>query len=327
MTQPRYSTRVIKISAEDSPNVRLAMQECGAYWDPESKRMVYPDERRPSGRQIVPGVLPWDEYVHRRLKWDPIRQCIGLDGVFYEGGELLMFPPQWMNRAEQIARNIVARTRIGLKNHMGVDSAEGGDKSAWCVIDKLGIKKLLAYRTPDTVAIVNQTVQLIREYDLDPRDVYFDKGGGGTQHVDRLRDQGFNVQSVAFGEAVQPPPRRVTPSVPIRKEEKEEAYAFKNRRAQMFWLIRLLIDPAENPDGFGISAEYEELRSQLAPIPLLYDGEGRIVLPPKNKRNANDKQPTLVDIIGHSPDEADALALATFSMTGRPERKKAGALL
>lgn len=90
-------------------------------------------------------------------------------------------------------------------------------------------------------------------------------------------------------------------------------------------MIRLLIDPAENPDGFGIPANIPNLRSQLAPIPLTLDGEGRIILPPKNKRTATDKQPCLIDIIGHSPDEADALALATFAMNGRPARKEVGA--
>lgn len=310
-TPPRYYRRVIKIKAEDSPNVRLALLQ-------ESRGL------EPKGEQIVPGVLPYDLYVQRRATWDKIRQCVGLDAEFYEGGELLMYPPDWLNRAERIARDLEGINRDRLVAHMGVDPAEGGDKSAWAVIDAKGMRRLHAVRTPDTVQIVNITIGLIREYKIDPRNVFFDRGGGGTQHVDRLREQGFNVQSVGFGEAVSPPPRRLTPGIQTRKEEREDNYAFAKRRSQMYWLVRMLIDPSNYPDGFGIPAEYTELRHQLSPIPLMYDGEGRISLPPKNKRNASDKQPCLVDIIGHSPDEADALALAAFSMTGKPERKRIG---
>lgn len=232
MTPTRYARRVIHICAEDSPNVQLAMKECGAKWDGE--KIVYPDDRRPSGRQVVPGVLPWDEYAHRRTNWDAIRQCVGLNGQFYEGAELLMFPPHWLNRAEEIARALDIAKRVGLRKYMGVDPAEGGDNSAWCVIDKMGIRRMRSFKTPDTTAVTSTTIQLIREYNIDPRDVIFDKGGGGTQHVDRLREQGYNVGSLAFGESVSPPPRRITPGVQTRKEEKEEAYAFKNRRAHIY---------------------------------------------------------------------------------------------
>ncbi len=313
-TPPRYYRRVIKITAEDSPNVRYALfQEANG--------------GEPKGEQIVPGVLPYDLYRDRRQNWDKIRQCVGLDAEFYEGGELLMYPPDWLNRAEHIARLNAKENQDRLTHHLGVDPAEGGDKSAWCVTNQRGIRKLLAIRTPDTVQIVNTTIAIMREYSIDPRNVFFDRGGGGTQHVDRLRDMGFNVQSVAFGESVSPQPRRITPGVQTRKEEKEENYAFKNRRSQIYWLIRMMIDPSNNPDGFGIPAEYTELRQQLAPIPLQYDGEGRIVLPPKNRRNANDKQQCLVDMIGHSPDEADSLGLSVYSLIGKPGRKSIGAVL
>jgi hypothetical protein len=43
---------------------------------------------------------------------------------------------------------------------------------------------------------------------------------------------------------------------------------------------------------------------------LQYDGEGVIWLPPKNKPDPTSNKESLVDIIGHSPDEADSLVLA-----------------
>lgn len=311
MTTPRYDRRVIKIKAEDSPNVRYALSQ-------EANGGVA------NSVQVIPGVLAYDLYRHRRRSWDKIRQCVGLDAEFYEGGEVLMYPPDWLNHAEKVARDNPDRVRRHLRSYMGVDPAEGGDNSTWAVVDKLGLKKLVAIRTPDTVEIVNTTLGLMREFFIAPEDVCFDRGGGGTQHVDRLRKEGYNVNTVAFGETVSPDPRRITPGVSKRKEEREEAYAFKNRRAQMYFLVRLLIDTSENPTGWGIPGEYEELRHQLSAIPLKYDGEGRIYLLSKHKRSDNDKQPSLVDIIGHSPDEADALALAVYSMCGKPGKKRVG---
>ena len=89
----RYYRKIIKIRAEDSPNVRLAL---------EQQRLGI----IPTNEILVPGVLTWTECCKRRATWDAIRQCIGLDAEFYEGAELLLFPPEWLNRAEQLAARI-----------------------------------------------------------------------------------------------------------------------------------------------------------------------------------------------------------------------------
>jgi hypothetical protein len=96
-----------------------------------------------------------------------------------------------------------------------------------------------------------------------------------------------------------------------RTQDKETGYVYRNRRAEMFGMLRVRLDPA-NATPFGIPTEYRELRRQLSLIPLKYDTEGRLFLPPKNKRSANSNEQTLTDIIGHSPDEADSLVLAVF---------------
>ena len=53
--------------------------------------------------------------------------------------------------------------------------------------------------------------------------------------------------------------------------------------------------------------------------------EGKIVLPPKYKKDRNSTQVTLTELIGHSPDEADALALAVYGLTKKQRRNTAGA--
>jgi hypothetical protein len=112
--------------------------------------------------------------------------------------------------------------------------------------------------------------------------------------------------------------------------EKEERYHFKNRRAEMYGTLRVFLDPSlkryvGNKDeftGFGLPAEYIELRRQLSLIPLSYDQEGRLYLLPKYKRSPNSTERTLTEIIGCSPDEADALVLAIHAMQHLTRRIK-----
>jgi len=77
----------------------------------------------------------------------------------------------------------------------------------------------------------------------------------------------------------------------------------------MYHQLRLLLE-----EGWGIPEECQELIRQLRPIPLLYDGEGRIYMLPKNKKSPNSKEPTLIDMLGCSPDEADSTVLAVYGM-------------
>jgi hypothetical protein len=64
------------------------------------------------------------------------------------------------------------------------------------------------------------------------------------------------------------------------------------------------------------------LRSPCFTIP-----RGGCILPPKTKRNPKSTIKTLTEIIGHSPDEADALVLAIHAMSTETKRKKAGAMV
>ena len=95
----------------------------------------------------------------------------------------------------------------------------------------------------------------------------------------------------------------------------------------MYGRLSLRMNPNDGDTVFYYSAKEEELRKQLAPIPLIYDEEGRIKLPPKNKRLSSSSETTLTDLIGHSPDEADSVVLAVYAMEVLAKRPKAGAIL
>ena len=86
--------------------------------------------------------------------------------------------------------------------------------------------------------------------------------------------------------------------------------AYKNRRSEMYGMLREYLRP-ERPEGpFAIPPEYHEPRQELSSVPLQYDSEGRLLLPPKEKLRRQ---------LGRSFDRADSrvLAIAALPATTR----------
>ena len=195
---------------------------------------------------------------------------------------------------------------------IGVDTGEGAAETSLAVVDELGLIELQAKRTKDTSEIPGWVLAFARQHRVPPEKIMFDQGGGGLEHAWLLRRQGYNVQTVAFGATVSAPikPRGVVQVVGQRKELAEERYVYKNRRAEMYHMLRLRLQT-----GFALPKEYVELRRQLAPVPLLYDGEGRIWLPPKTSKTGDEDEDTMMKRIGCSPDESDSLVLAVYGMS------------
>ena len=313
----RYFRKIIRIRAVDSPNVKLGLEQ-------EARG------RKPTNKTVTPGVLSYSEYQKRRATWDKVRQCIGLDAEFWEGMETLLFPPEWLNRAEETAADLDRKVKFdGLRRKakaIGVDPGEGIAKTCWSIIDEFGLIKLISIPTPDTAMIPAKTMALMQLYKVPAQSVMFDRGGGGLQAADYIRQKGYNVRTVAFGETVSVAPKRGMVLFEEKRASQEGRTAYKNRRVEMYDTLSLLLDPSMNETGFGIPAEYAELRQQLAVYPRMYDEEGRQTLPPKSKRDANDKRQTLTEMIGHSPDEADSLVIAVHCMINGTVKTKAGAV-
>jgi hypothetical protein len=375
MTDQTYHRRVLKIRAQDSPNVRrgLILKERHPDWSLDKI-----DEHS----RLVPGVLTYAEYVTRRATWDKVRQAVGLDAEFWEGAELLLFPPDWLTRVAQ--PEFISRCLRSPTESIGIDPAEGGDKTSMAAINRWGLKELVSRQTPNTAAITGEVIAFVRKHGVPWSKVAFDRGGGGKQHADRLVEQGYRgVRTVAFGEAPQLELKRGLYQMEVRKDTKQEAYAYVNLRAQMYHELSQLIDPAGWTEGFpdvmasiedlgytipdapqlplpGETEEeftrrkarlagqklkanagfampdqdepYAELRRQLAVMPKLTDEEGRYWMLPKQLKtgkvqsSAKDRIKTLVEIIGHSPDEADAVVLAVHALLHKGHRSVAGAV-
>lgn len=310
----RYHRKIIRIKAEDSPNVRLAVAQ---------RRAGLPITHK----TLVPGVLSYEKYLERRAMWDKIRQCIGLDGNFYEGSQTLLFPPDWLNRAEQMARRLVGKQRHA--KAIGIDPGEGVEDTSMAAVDEHGLIEMLSQKTPNTSVIPRMAIAFGRRHGVSPDNWVFDRGGGGLQAADNIRDLGEEyegVRTVAFGETVRLDPRRGLVLVETRRRNLEERYTYINRRAQMYGELSILLDPGEDGECFALPEEYTTLRAELAPVPKLYDREGRLRMLPKHKANPNSKEQTLVEIIGHSPNEADALVLAVHGMLHETATATAGAI-
>ena len=149
---PRYYRKILKIRAIDSPNVRYALEQI--------KAGIVPDNRI-----LVPGLLSWGDYQKRRATWNKMRQTIGLDAEFWEGADVLLYPPDWIARANQIHLELCAKFygKNRQAKSMGIDSAEGGDNTTWCIGDEYGIIELISESTPNTAVITKRTLALGRK--------------------------------------------------------------------------------------------------------------------------------------------------------------------
>lgn len=318
-TPTMYHRRVIRVRAEDSPNVALALRQVAR-------------GEEPSGETLVPGMLDYPEYKRRRALWDKIRQCVGLDALFYDGAEVRMYPDAWLLHSEMLWHKYRGVRRLG--KGLGCDPAEGGDSTSYSAVDDLGLLELVSKKTPNTSLIVGETMGLARAWGIDPKRIYFDRGGGGKQHADNLVAAGYDVKSIGFGEAVIMEPKRGVTTFRERVDSKGDQYAFVNRRAEMYWELRLHMDPEGPHGGFAIAPasegpQYAELRRQMEVFPVLYDGEGRIRLPPKRhlaKTTSVNREQSLEEMLGCSPDETDSLVLAVHAKVAKQVRSKAGVI-
>lgn len=311
-----FRRKIIQMQATDSPNVALGLVQVAR-------------GEEPTGEIIVPGVLTYDQYQTALVDLDEHEKCVRLYADWYDGKQNKLFPVEWLQRAQDIARELLRTRPKRVARTMGVDTALGGDNTCWTIIDQYGIILQESMKTPDTTVIPAKTKALIREHELRPEHVYFDGANDGTVHVQRLRAEGYNVNAVAFGATrLETEWQRQfgSKSDSQIRRDREARFAYVNRRAEMYGMASLLLNPLENPQGFGIPSQYTQLLKQLRPVPKLYDGEGRLKLPPKNAPSdaLRDNKTTMVKLVGHSPDESDSFVLACYGLLKKPATKKVG---
>jgi hypothetical protein len=277
--------KVIHIDGRDSPNVKAGLR-----W--KEKGNIGPPPI------LIPGLLTYDEYLRREATWDEVKRTTRLYGKFYEGDQALLFPMSWLDTAMDPRRwDEVMRIQRTVEA-IGLDVAAGGaDKTCWTLIDYRGVIDQVVMDLSNTMEIAGRTIRMIEQHQVPAGRVAIDAGGGGKQISDRLREQGYYVTSIHFGEAADDP------------------QAYKNRRAELYGNLRRLIDPQREVGGFLLPPDSAELRQELVVLPLQYDSEGRLYLPPKDRISTNSTQTiTIRQLLGRSPDRADSLALAAWAL-------------
>lgn len=322
-----YLQKIIKIDGGDSPNVKAGRLQ---------EKLGRPVE------DIIKGVLSYGEYKFRSKMWDERRKTVGLHAEFYVGKELRLYPPEWVSASQASTAPIPANARKG--RAIGVDPAEGGDNTAICCIDEYGVLDLESFKTTDTAKIGGYVLAMASKWNCPVSAICFDRGGGGKQISDRMRQDGYPVTNVAFGEAVVLPIKRVRHQTETRKENREDKSIYKSRRQQMYGELSDAIDPAWLTDFNGRpitdsrlfqlpsssrGPAYAELLRQMSLVPRDYDEEGRLNVPPKRKKDqraegSGKQRLSLEEIMGCSPDELDALAIAHWRMNNKAAPMTAG---
>jgi len=263
------------------------------------------------------GQSVWYDYIRRDL---------------YEGPELRLFPKENLDRAEEVARTLIGHRRSQAAA-LGIDTAEGGDHTVLVAGNELGVLEVISLPTSDTNIICGLVIATAKRWEIPAEGWVFDRGGGGKQHADRLRAMGHRCRTVAFGEAILPVLKRAKTMYPDRLETREDKTVYVNKRAEMYGEASALLDPQLNPRGYGVPPQANvrpgrrSLREQLSLIPKEYDEEGRLKLRSKQRKPGQEegRHKTLVELIGHSPDEADAFVLMIHGLLHEAPVAKAGA--
>ncbi|MAD79246.1 MAG: hypothetical protein CMJ50_00165 [Planctomycetaceae bacterium] len=311
---PGLLRKIVHIGGSHSPNVQLAMKMKAS-----GSPGPYPT--------LIPGLLSFADFLRRDQEWDEVKRTTRLRGQFYLGDQAMLFPSHWLDAAmdAELWRRLQRQQRT--VEGMGVDIAGGGrDNSCWTLIDRHGVIEQIVVDTPNTMDVVGRTIALMREHGLSNSQVAVDAGGMGKPICDRLWEQGHKVKTVNFGETA----GKKDGDVVSATKEPDPRKSYTNRRGQLYGNLRERLDPRShanangNGEGNGTFAfppDAADLRHELSILPLQYDSEGRMFLPPKDPTRAKATgQVSIQSLLGRSPDRADSLVLALHALrVGRPQ--------
>lgn len=161
---------------------------------------------------------------------------------------------------------------------LGIDlSGYGADENIFVVSDESSIVEIVRIQIADTFKQYNIAKELIQKHNI--KLVNLDASGGfGWGLTDMLKKDNINVTTINFGQAA---------------KEKEK---YANIRAEMYMNAVQKIR-----DGFYV--DNEELKQELAYTSYKITNSGKTMLEPKS---------TVKELLGHSPDIADAFVLSLY---------------
>lgn len=316
---------VIRVSGEDSPNVKLGMA-CAKEGLPLPKEPV------------VPGVLEYATFLDLKATLPPWELKPRLYGQPNDESTAKLFPKEWLDFGQSLFHRLQAGApdrRESLRRWLrwwgwpfglGVDCAMGGgDLSAWCVYGRFGAVHVETLDTPNTRAIKRQTLRLMRHWRIQPEWVCFDRAiGKGI--ADELREEGRDVNDVGFGESALDSGKYPNMRVELYGDLAEvmaKAFDQESKLRRRYEQL-LTLPPAEwrklkkvRPVALPPDVD---LRQELFVLPRAQDGRDRLTLPPKD--GTKSKLGVKQMLGGRSPDRADALVLARYAWERGQEHRR-----
>jgi hypothetical protein len=216
-------------------------------------------------------------------------------GEFDDSDEEVVIPLSWIEAANERWKEV-----NGLGNGIvsyGVDVARfGEDKST--IVEKIGnvVGKITYKAKQNTMETVGNVVNKVQYKD---DIIAVDVIGMGAGVVDRLKELGYAVIGINVGS---------------KATAKDEAglTSFRNLRSQLWWMVREMLDPANNP-VLALPPD-DKLTGDLTTPKYTYMSNGDIVVESKDEIRKR---------IGRSTDSADCVMLACYApIAPQPAGKK-----
>lgn len=274
----------ISIGAYDTPNFKLlGIKEsdiASGEWEEKQAKWIEKHGRLPLPKLVTP---MWVADKYKRWRPESMLYRTRVLGQFDDAGSDGVIPLAWIEAAIERNKELPDTSE---ETCIGVDVAEFG-RDCSNVFIKKGRKILKPY-TYSKIPIMQLVGNIVIHYhNSQAQYVNVDTIGVGTGVEGRLDEIGIPTHRVNVSEA----PGGI---------KEQETVKFINKRAQLYWALRELLDP-DNPDAIGLPDD-EELTEELVATRYKINSNGKIQIVAKDDIKA---------IIGRSPDKADALVMCT----------------
>jgi hypothetical protein len=272
---PRLACKAIQIPSTDSPHAEL--------------------EKSPWGIADA----TWLQSCYRRYGRDSLWVRSHIEGRIPETAADILIPESWLDyAAAQTRPKLPPNHPVHATRRLAVDLGEGvgRDSTAVVVRDTLGILEAVVSSALGLAEAAALMATLGRKWDIPAARMSYDKLGIGKGMPNQLAR--YHLQD-AIGYAGEGSP--------------QDVHGFTNVRTEAAWKLRQRLDPQHVPDmraphstqpPFVIppAAWWPRLRDELKPLTYSLCGKATKLLPKKD----------WAEILGHSPDIADAL-IQSFS--------------
>jgi len=214
-------------------------------------------------------------------------------GEFAETSSDSLIPLAWIEAAQQRWSAYHELSGAAPIVQIGVDVGRGGDKTVLAMRTHRTVTELIRTQIADTMDTAGRVTAKLRANSR--ATAMIDLPGVGSGVYDRVRED-YPKQTIAF-----------VPSGKTDFLDRTGEFGFPNKRCAALWNLRELLDP-QFKENVALPPD-ELLTGDLTNFRYRYISGGKIQV--ESKRTAFDEgEQTLVQRLGHSPDDGDAVVMA-----------------